>query len=126
MYYGGGDLTPTSDDRTMAALAHGLSLFGFLPPLIIYLVKKDASRFVGFHALQALFFHLLLLGVLFVGWFVTILLTAVLIGLLLWPVMIALSFAPIVFAIIAAVKASNGEWYEYPLAGRWARSSVGV
>lgn len=126
MYYGGGDFTPTSDDRTMAALAHGLSILGFLAPLIIYLIKKDSSRFVAFHALQALFFHLLLAGVLLVGWIITFILMAVIIGFVLFPVMIALSFAPMVFAIIAAVKASNGEWYEYPVAGRWARSSVGV
>jgi uncharacterized membrane protein len=35
-------------------LAHLLQFFaGFIPPLVIYLVKRN-SRFVAFHAMQAL------------------------------------------------------------------------
>jgi uncharacterized membrane protein len=47
-------LTITPDERTMGTLAHVLQLVGgFIAPLIIFLVKRD-SRFVSFHALQAL------------------------------------------------------------------------
>ncbi len=45
---------PTQDERTFAMLAHLLACFGggFIAPLIILLSKKD-SRFVKFHAIQA-------------------------------------------------------------------------
>src|SRR5262245_10401037 len=51
---------PTNDERSMAMLAHVLSIFSsFIAPLVIYLVKRKESRFVAFHALQALIFHVL-------------------------------------------------------------------
>ncbi len=62
---------PVSDEeRTWAMLAHLLTLVGYvvwigayLVPLVIYLVYKDKSPFVAFHALQSLFFQLALLVV---------------------------------------------------------------
>ena len=109
----------TQDEKTMAVLAHALGFFtGFLGPLIIYLVKKD-SRFVAFHSLQALFFQLVVIAVSIVSG----LLVAVLVGCVM---AVAVLVADIYFVVMAATASSRGEWYEYPLAGKWARSSVGV
>src|SRR3954466_146975 len=59
-------LGPTHDERSIAMLAHVLSAFsGFIGPLVIYLVKRRDSRFVAFHALQALFWHLSLMITMF-------------------------------------------------------------
>ncbi len=45
---------PTQDERTYATLAHALQMAGtFIAPLVI-LVAKSGSKFVKFHALQAL------------------------------------------------------------------------
>lgn len=45
---------PTSDEKTWALLAHLLNLaFPLLAPLVIYLTKKDGSKYVAFHALEA-------------------------------------------------------------------------
>jgi len=99
-----------SDDRLWILLCH-LSLFigvGLILPLIVYLVKKADSPLVAEHAREALNFHISLL----IYWIVTGLLTFVLIGLLLIPVV---GIIMVVFPIIAAVKASNGEFYKYPL-----------
>ena len=42
------------DERTLAMLAHVLQAFsGFIAPLVILVVKRQ-SRFVSFHAVQAL------------------------------------------------------------------------
>ena len=42
----------TQDERTMAMLAHLLGIVtGFLGPLVIWLIKKDQSKFVAYHAL---------------------------------------------------------------------------
>ncbi len=99
---------PTQDERTMAALSHGLSFVegGLIGPLIVYLVKKDESQFVAFHALQSLYFGLAFLVISTV----TCGLGAI---LLVWPYLI--------FEAIATMKAWEGEWYELPLVGRYAR-----
>lgn len=40
--------TPTSDERTLAILAHILTLFfTFFAPLVVYLIKKDDSKYVA-------------------------------------------------------------------------------
>ncbi|MGQ9462395.1 MAG: DUF4870 domain-containing protein, partial [Candidatus Fervidibacter sp.] len=62
---------PVSDDeRLWAMLAHLLTLVGYIVwlgayviPLVIYLAFKNKSPFVAFHALQSLFFQLMLLVV---------------------------------------------------------------
>jgi uncharacterized Tic20 family protein len=70
------DTTP--DERTMATLAHALQLIGsWIAPLIIFLIRRQ-SRFVSFHALQALLLqivHTIIVVVLMVLWFATILTT---------------------------------------------------
>jgi uncharacterized membrane protein len=58
---------PTQDECTMAFLAQLLQVFtGFIGPLIIYCVKHE-SRFVKFHALQALIWQLCYMVVVFGG-----------------------------------------------------------
>src|SRR6478672_10908820 len=53
--------TPTSDEKTMALLAHVLTLAtGFIAPLVIYLLKKDESSFVTAHAKESLNFQITL------------------------------------------------------------------
>ena len=56
----------------MATLAHVLQLVGWwIAPLVIFLVKRE-SRFVKFHALQALLLQLVymvMFGLCMVGWF---------------------------------------------------------
>jgi uncharacterized Tic20 family protein len=48
---------PTPDERSMATLAQALQMLGFIAPLIIWIIRRD-SRFVSFHALQALFWQI--------------------------------------------------------------------
>ena len=114
----------SSDERTLAALGHGLTFVegGILGPLVLYLIKKDESPFVAFHCLQSLYFGLALLVVSSVclvvsfftlgfGLFVTI------------PVIVVASVMYIVWTIIAGIKAYEGVWYEIPLVGPLARAS---
>src|SRR5262245_61665007 len=52
-------LEPTQDERTMATLAHALQIIGsWIAPLVIFLIRRE-SRFVAFHALQALLLQIL-------------------------------------------------------------------
>jgi uncharacterized Tic20 family protein len=101
--------------RQWAMWAHLSGLLGILGPLIIYLVKKDDDPFVADQGREALNFHLALLIVLGGGWVLAFILSLVLIGFLLFPILIAAGIAAFVFEIIAAVQASKGVWYRYPL-----------
>lgn len=107
------------DERTWSIVAH-LSvlagLVGLMPlgALIVWLLYKDRSPRVGFHALQALWYQIAWLVILVVGWFVTFILSFVLIGLLLIPVMLLASLAPLVHGCYAAYKVSQGVDYRYP------------
>ena len=111
------------EERTWSVLAH-LSMFlnlltGFLGPvaaLIIWLVYKDRSRKVAFHALQSMWYQIGWLVILAVGWTVTGLLTMILIGFLLIPVMAVMSVVPFVHAAYAAYRVSRDEDYRYPIA----------
>jgi len=83
-------------------------LFGFIPALVIYLIYKDRDSFIRRHAAQALNFQIIIL----IAYFVSFMLTFVLIGI---PLLIAVGICWIVFPILAAVTANKGEDYTYPL-----------
>jgi uncharacterized protein len=103
------------DERTWSALAH-LSTFlniftGFLGPVaafIIWLVHRDRSPTVAHHALRSVFYQTAWLVAIVVGWTLTGLLTAVLIGFLLIPVMLLVTLAPFVQASYEAYRAYLG------------------
>src|SRR5918911_3076642 len=83
------------DERTWSMLAHLSALLnlitgigGPVAALIIWLVYKDRSQRVAFHALQSLWYQVAWLVILSVGWFITAILSLVLIGILLIPVML--------------------------------------
>ena len=121
----GGTLSTTTmnpkDENTWSVLAH-LSVFlnlvtGFLGPvaaLVIWLMYRDRSPRVSFHALQSLWYQVAWVVILAVGWTVAALLTIILVGFLLFPVMIVLTFVPFVHMGYAAYKVSQGVDYRYP------------
>src|SRR3954467_9801606 len=96
---------PTSDEKTLALLAHVLTFIApILAPLIIYLVKKDESRYVAYHAKESLNFQITLMIVV-LGLLFTI------IGILfIWVV----GIAAFVLVIVATIRASEGVLYKYP------------
>jgi len=60
----------TSDEKIMAALAHGSVFFAFLGPIvpvIIWATQRKKSRFASFHALQAMGYQTLLFWLWIVG-----------------------------------------------------------
>jgi len=101
-------LGPTKSERMGAAIAHAGTVFAwFLAPLLVYMVKRGESKYVEFHAMQALLWSL----------FGTVL-SIVTCGLAL-PVFL-------VWHVVAAARildASRGD-YEYPVVGPMARSIV--
>jgi uncharacterized Tic20 family protein len=101
-----------TNEKSIAALVHASGiLFSFVVPLVVWLVKKDDSPYLGRQSAEALNFQITML----IGWVVSSVLTVILIGFLLYLVVLVVN---VVFCIIAAVKTSNGEEYRYPLAIR--------
>lgn len=97
-----------ADQRTWAILTH-LSAFVLAGgPLIAYLILKDRGWLVRGAAAGALNFQLTLALELLACFA----LMYVLVGFLLFPVVLVLA---VVFPILAAVTASRGEVYRYPL-----------
>jgi uncharacterized Tic20 family protein len=102
--------THNKDDKLWIVLCH-LSLLlgvGFLLPLIVYLVKKQDSPLVANHAKEALNFHISV----YIYGFISAILCFICIGI---PLVIALCIGSVVCSILAAVKASEGSFYRYPL-----------
>lgn len=108
-------VTPSSDDKTMAILSHVLCIVaGFIPPLVIYLVKKDSSPYATAHAKESLNFQLTMI----IAYIISFILMFVLIGILL---MVLLSIANLVLVIIATIKASENKFYKYPFSIKFIR-----
>lgn len=103
-----------TDDRNLAMLTHlsGI-IFGFLVPLIVWLVNKDnpGKAYLTDESKEALNFQLTIL----IGYIICWILTFVLIGAILWLLLWILN---IVFCILAAVAVSNRGSYRYPFALR--------
>jgi hypothetical protein len=101
-------MTP-ADEKLWSTLVHlGGLFFGFLAPLIGYLILKDRGPFVRAHTATALNFQLTLIIAYIVGG----LLTIVFVGIF---IIFAAYILNIVFCIVAAVKANAGQWYTYPM-----------
>jgi uncharacterized Tic20 family protein len=130
------------DERTWGMLSHLSVLLnlitGFGGPiaaLIIYLVYKDRSRFVAYHALQSMLFQLIWWygGGLLIGamWAVVGALSAILVGIVLIPFALpmtcVLAFLPmgaVIYGIVGAVQTNQGQDFKYWLVGDWVRGTL--
>lgn len=129
----------TNDEKLIALFSH-LSLFlgGIILPLIFWIINKDKSKFATFHSLQALFFHITYVILIFVlifffalagvgfgfiataarhnaggagGAFVFILIA-------FYAFLFVYIFGCMGYAIYMGIKAYNGELKKYPVIGR--------
>jgi uncharacterized Tic20 family protein len=106
-----------SDEKTWALIAHfGGILVGFIAPLIALLAKGNESPTVKAHANEALNFH--------ITWGIAMILSIVL-AICTFGILIPLPFLVwiviIIFAIMAGIKANNGELYRYPATFRFIK-----
>jgi uncharacterized Tic20 family protein len=101
--------TYTQGEKVLAIVCH-LSLFlgvPFLLPLVVFLVKKDESPWLGAQAREVLNFHLtLVLYGIICG-----ILCLVFIGFLL---LFVLGLFGAICSVIGAIRASDGLLYHYP------------
>lgn len=108
------------DERNWAVGAH-LSAFvaawfalGFLGPLTVMLIAGQRSAFVRRHAVEALNFNLSIL----IYVVISVILAFVIIGI---PMLVAIGVIYLVAVILAAMAASRGEEYRYPLTIRFVK-----
>lgn len=98
----------SANDKNIAVLTHlGGIFFSFLPGLIVWLLKKDNSAYVGEQAREALNFQISVLLAYVVSYILMILLIGFVLLAVVW-------LANIILCITAAIKASKGEEYRYP------------
>jgi len=130
------------DERTWGMLVHLSTLLnlatGFGGPiaaLVIYMVYKGRSRFVAYHALQAMVFQLIwwfgggaIIGLM---WAIVGMLSAILIGIVLIPVaavitpiLALLPVGALIYGIVGAVQVSQGQDFKYWLVGDWVRGTL--
>lgn len=135
--------SPTSDEKIMAALAHGSVFLAFWGPLIpvgIWAFQRKKSKYVTFHALQAMGYQVFLYWL----WLTATILIVLLISCLIVPISIPLmedsqnpalvplilQFFMILFifgsmglffltGMLGAIFCLLGREFRYPLIGKW-------
>lgn len=104
-----------ADEKMWSTLTHiGGIFFGFIAPLIGYLLLKDRGPFVRAHTAAALNFQLTVL----IAYVLSVVLVFAVIGIALVFVVWALNIG---FSIAAAVAANSGRWYTYRIAITFVR-----
>jgi uncharacterized Tic20 family protein len=112
---------PSAEEKQWALFAHLSAFTGFftgigaiVAPLIIWLIKKDTMPFVNDQGKEALNFNITVVIVVF-----TLLVFSVMtlgIGLIVSvPLWFLIGLLWFVFTIVAAIKASEGVAYRYPM-----------
>ena len=96
------------DAASVAAVMHIAGMFfGFVPGLVVYLMKSD-DPFLRHHSAQAINLHVTSL----LGFLVAAVLIFVLIGFFLF---FAIIFGALLVQVVAAMAAKRGEYYQIPL-----------
>jgi uncharacterized protein len=105
---------PSGSDKIWAMLSHLSILFGvgIILPLVVYLAMRKESDYTAANAREALNFHISM----FLYVLCCVPLMFILIGV---PLAIVIGLGSLVLAIVAAVKASDGQCYRYPLTIRF-------
>ena len=107
------------DERTWSIIAHAsvlLALVGLMPfgALLVWLLYKDRSRKVRFHALQALWYQIAWIVILVAYTLVSLILSLVIIGIFMFFLLPILALIPLIHGCYAAYQVSQGVDYRYP------------
>jgi uncharacterized protein len=114
------NVSAVANIRTWTAFIHASALLGvfihfpghLLGPLILWLVKRDSSPELDAHGKEAVNFQISML----IYNAIAAVFCLILIGFVFLAILWVLNA---IFAIIAAIKASDGEFYRYPMTIRF-------
>ena len=120
--HAGAQAMSPQDEQTWSVLAHLsvlLALVGLMPfgALLVWLIYKDRSEKVRFHALQALWYQIAWVVILIVYSMVAVLLSVVTLGIaaiVLVPLAFVIGVVPLIHGCYAAYQVSQGVEYRYP------------
>ena len=109
-----------SNVRTTAAFIHASALLGvfihfpghLLPPLLVWLLKRDESPELDAHGKEAVNFQISMLIYNAVAAVFCLILVGFVFLVILWVL-------NAIFVIIAAIQASDGKFYRYPMTIRF-------
>lgn len=113
--------TTESQARTWNMLCHLSALAGFiipfghiLGPLLVWQIKKNEIPSTDIHGKAALNFQITVTILAIAGAIVAVILSFIGIGILLFPLVFLIGLCGLIFAIVAGIKANNGQAYKYP------------
>jgi len=140
---------PTSEEKVLAALAHGSVIFMFLGPfgaLIIWAIQRTKSKYVRYHALQAMgyqtfsFWAWMIVTFLFMILFVGLMVVLSVVTsdsasstppdsfFIIQPLLMLFIFGiwglMFLFGIVGAVLCMMGKDFRYPVIGSWLQNKV--
>jgi uncharacterized protein len=113
-----GTMSP-QDERTWSIIAHLsvlLLVVGLMPfgALLVWLIYRDRSLKVRFHALQALWYQIAWIVILVTYTFVSTVLSLFIIGIFMFFLLPILALIPLIHGCYAAYRVSQGVEYRYP------------
>ena len=113
--------SPESQARTWNMLCHLSALAGFiipfgniLGPLLVWQIKKNEIPSTNVHGKAALNFQITVAIALLVSFVAGVILSFICIGVVFFFIAGGIALCSFIFAIIAGIKANNGEDYKYP------------
>ena len=120
----GGEHSPSSsmspaDEKTWSIIAH-LSvlagLIGLMPlgALVVWLIYRDRSPLVRFHAAQALWYQIAWILIIIAYTILSTVLALVVIGFFMFFLLPVIALVPIAHGCYGAYKISQGEDFRYP------------
>ena len=107
------------DERTWSIIAHLSVLLAFVSlmpfgALVVWLLYKDRSEKVRFHALQALWYQIAWVVILVAYAFVSLVLTLLIVGFFMFFLLPVLALVPVIHGCYAAYQVSQGIDFRYP------------
>ena len=117
--HAGAQAMSPQDEQTWSVLAHLsvlLALVGLMPfgALLVWLIYKDRSEKVRFHALQALWYQIAWIVILVAYALVCTVLSLLIIGIFMFFLLPILAVIPMIHGCYAAYQVSQGVDYRYP------------
>lgn len=118
---------PSKDERTWAMFAHfggpiGMlatgGALGFLIPLVVYLARRDDSKFASEQAKEAMNWQITLF-LLIVGGVLACLLTLGIALVFLVPMFLVLWILALVLGVVGGLQAYEGKSFRYPFSVRF-------
>lgn len=107
----------TVQERITAMTAHFLALATFfLGPLVVYLMRKNRSEFIAFHALQVVYYQ--------VAYVVLVMLCTAIFGRYGISLLALLQVGNVVYLVAMGLLALDGDSHEYLLFGDLARKTL--